>query len=998
MIGKDDERDSENCRGDHPVEKSAVQVPGDTPRFPVVGLGASAGGLEALEAFYRAVPEDCGMAFIVVMHQSPNEVSLLPELLQKCTRMPVVPANDGVKLAANQVYIAPPGAKLELSNGRLRLSHDSGLHELPLPIDFFFRSLAADQKERAVAIVLSGTGTDGSLGVREIKALSGVVMVEDPESARFTGMPTSAIATGTADYVLPPDAMPDRMLAHVQRSFRGLSSTSEVVDESLDSSLPKIIAVLRRRTGHDFSRYKSTTIRRRIERRMHVHQIDKMQRYLRYLGDQPDEIDKLFAELLIGVTTFFRDPEAFEVLAADVIPQILASKKEGDSVRVWIPACSTGEEAYSIAIVLHECMDQIGKRFDVQIFSSDLDRAAIDRARTGIYPSGIAADISPHRLARFFIERKGVFQVQNAIREMVVFAPQNLISDPPFSKLDLISCRNLLIYLEPELQKKVLSIFHFALNPEGYLLLGSSETIGDSIDFRLVHKKWKVFRRIESAVNFVAAFPLQSDSIGSDSNQVPERERNMASRASSLSQLAETLLAREYVPPSVICDQHGKIVHIHGRTGQFLEYASGTPRNNIIEEAREGLKSRLVAAIRTASGRDEPVVERNVRVGTNGGSISITLTVWRIAQPHELSGLLAVVFEPDDLVMVPEQTPKPADTKKHPLVPNERIEELEHQLQFTRESLQATIEEAETANEELKATNEELQSTNEELQSTNEELETSKEELQSLNEEILTINAELECKIEDLSTANDDMSNLLNSTEVATVFLSNELKVKRFTESARNVIKLIPSDVGRPVADLASALKYDRLVEDATEVLKTLKFKEFELQTHEGHWYLLRILPYRTSEDRIDGVVLTFLDVDRFKLAELYADSIVQTVREPLLVLDTSHRVVSANSSFYRSFNTNSGETEGRVVSELGNGQWNIPQLRDTLSEVARNDTVIEDFRVEYDCPGKGTKVLLLNARKLRNPADKSHRILLAIQDITGGGWITRSPESTDSA
>ena len=960
--------------------------------FPIVGIGASAGGLEALDAFVGNLPADTGMAFVVVTHQHPGHTSLLPELLSKETNVPVVTAEDGIVLRPNHIYVATPGGNLTMLNGRLHRLEVANLESPRLPIDHFFRSLAEDQRERAVCIVLSGTGTDGTLGLRAIKGASGMAMVQQPLSAKYAGMPSSAIATGLVDYVLPPEAMPFQLVAYVKGPYLQGAAVAAETPMITAEPMQKIFVLLRSRTGHDFSSYKSSTLRRRIERRMNVHQITAPNVYVRYLQENPHEIDSLFKELLISVTNFFRDPEAWETLGGEPLNALLKSRPDHHTIRVWVPGCATGEEVYTIAIILRESINRSCRHFDVQIFGTDLDSDAIESARSGRFPDGIAAEVSAERLQRYFVREDSTYRVRNEIREMAIFAPQNVIKDPPFTKLDMISCRNLLIYLNADLQKKLLPIFHYALRPGGILLLGPSETIGGFSDlFEVVDKHWKIFRRKEGAspVRSLPDIPAQAVVAGSETPVaalVPA-----PSKVKQISTIIERLLVARFVPASVVVTNRGDIVFIHGRTGSYLEPSEGHPRNNIIEMAREGLRIELAAAIRQASLSGQDVLRENIRVKTNGSFEDVHLSVARLHEPESARGLLLVTFR-----TAPPASPEPPSEgrgrkpgRKSEGDPN-RIVQLEQELQLTRESLQTAFEELETSNEELKSANEELQSANEELQSINEELETSKEEMQSLNEELTTVNAELQSKVEDLSQANNDMQNLLNSTDVATIFLDHELNVKRYTDQARRLINLIPSDIGRPIGDLATNLRSANLAGTCEEVLRTLSFSETEVVNADGHWYLMRIMPYRTIENVIDGLVLTFVNIDRLKQlesngskAKQFFEAIVDTIREPLIILDQSLVVVSANRAFYRTFKTSSKQTLGEPVYELGAGQWGKPELRELLEKILPRNGAFEDFELEAEFPKIGHRVFILNARRLEQAEGLPGMILLSMEEAT---------------
>ena len=964
----------------------SLTLPLTSPGFPIVGIGASAGGLEAMEEFFRHMPPGSGMVFVVVSHQHAGHVSLLPSLLGKCTAMPVVEATDGMEMEINHVYVAPGGTNLAILHGTLHIIEPQSQDRIPLPIDYFFRSLAEDQKQRAIGIILSGTGTDGTLGLRAIKAESGMTIAQEPQSAKYQGMPRSAIGAEVVDVVQPADRMSEPLLAYARTLTRPALPLPE---RDLSQTLQKIFILLRDRTGNDFAVYKENTIHRRIERRMNVHQIENLRQYLRFVLANPHELDALFQELLIGVTSFFRDPQALDVLLDKGLPSLVEGKSEGSTLRVWVAGCSTGEEAYSLAILIREYLTQRKLRLTVQIFASDLDSRAIETGRAGLYPVGIAGDIPQDRLERFFTKVDGSYRVKKEIRDLVVFATHNLLSDAPFTKLDLLSCRNLLIYLEAKAQQKILPLFHYALKPNGLLLLGSSETIGgfDSL-FTVIDRKWKLFRRTAEPGTFphLERFPGRLMKGTSEIRAVSEGPPITSRRPASVPDLIQQLLVTRYAPAAVVVNGRGEVVYIHGHTGAFLEPAPGPPTHHLVEMAREGLQHDLALALHQAAGREDEVVRRNMQVKVNGDVILVNLTVKRIVEPENIQGLFLVTFEQ----VRTDKTVARKGAIERVAPPLKKGESgLTQELAFTKQRLQRTIEELQTSNEELKSTNEELQSTNEELQSTNEEVETAKEELQSLNEELVTVNSELQGKLDALSDASDDLQNLLNSTEVATIFLDNDLRIKRFTLEAKRVSSLIAVDVGRPLSDIVSKLTADRLLEDAQDVLQTLIVKEREVQANDGSWFFMRILPYRTSRNTIDGLVLTFLDITKMKGAEQVtkaarglAASIVETVREPLLVLDDQLRVVSVNQSFYRMFQVKPREVEQQLLYHLCHGAWNIPDLRRLLEEVLPKTASFQDFIVDKIFSHVGRKILALNGRRLEQETAQPNRILLAMEEV----------------
>lgn len=844
-----------------PLKQAAPKQEQD---FYVVGIGASAGGLAAFEAFFNKLPLNHNIAVIVVSHLDPKHVSILPELIQKATEMQVFQIEDGMTVEPDCVYVIPPNKNISIFNKRLQLENISNGRGSRMSVDTFFRSLAEDQKEKAVGIILSGMGMDGSLGLKAIKAELGLVMVQDPDSAQSNSMPNSAIETNLVDYILPPDEMPAALIQYTQSSFRKIVHSSPIMEKNVPPSLLKIYHLLRSHTGHDFSLYKQNTIFRRIERRMNVHHLDEMPQYVQYLQQTPHEIQALFKELLIGVTSFFRDDEAFQLLKQRLL-LLLNDKADDYCVRVWVSGCSSGEEAYSIAIILRECMIQLNKHFNIQVFATDIDDDAINVARTGFYPLSIVSDVEADILKRYFIKEEVGYRIKKDIREMVIFAIQNIIKDPPFTKLDLVSCRNMLIYLNAELQKKLMPIFHYSLKEGGLLFLGSSESIGGFTEaFIPIDRKWKIYHRK------AGLFPSTENQIGFPL-KIPSYERTTfrdpQTSIKSFPQLIERILLDEYVLPSIIVNKNGVIHYVHNDTARYLALPSGeTKANNVFEMAREGLKVELASAIRKATTQNKKIIYEGLSVASGNGSGPgvhfFNLIVKPLTIPEPLQELLLVSFQK---MISPVEIVKKQSKSRSGSKTSKAAEVLEQELQHTKETLQTTIEELETSNEELKSSNEELQSTNEELQSANEELETSKEEQNSLNEELVTVNTELQSKIDEFSKTAGDMKNLLDGTEIPTIFLNNDLNINRFTQHATKVIHLIPSDMGRPLSHLVSNLKYDNLVKDARAVLDSLIPKKAEVQTKDGQWYLLRISPYRTLENVIDGVVITFNEISKQK-------------------------------------------------------------------------------------------------------------------------------------
>ncbi|MBA1147933.1 PAS domain-containing protein [Ectothiorhodospiraceae bacterium WFHF3C12] len=826
----------------------------EVEKFPVIALGASAGGLTALEHFLKAVPTDSGAAYVVIQHLAPTQTSRLTELLGQEARISVVEATEGCLLEPNHAYVIPPGRYIAIADGALHLTEmDSGYR---LPIDFFLRSLAVERQDRAAAVILSGTGSDGTLGVQAVKGEGGIVAVQSPESAEYPGMPESAIATGQADFVLPPEDLSVALLGYFQHPLvpAGKSEPAE-----RNRELMSILALLRDRKGHDFSLYKHSTLIRRIRRRMAIHGLERYGDYLRWVRERPEELDKLFRELLIQVSGFFRDAEAFRTLEDSVIPRLFEGRQRDEPVRIWVPGCSSGEEAYSIAILLQEYMDSVGESWPVQIFATDIDERALNIGRSGRFPASITADVSPQRLRQFFGRRGESFEVVKALRQMLIFAEQDLIKDPPFSRLDLISCRNVLIYMGPELQKRVLSLFHYALNPGGFLFLGTSETIGNADElFETVNRGAKLYRCRTGTAGRMA-FPGG----GSLFPQPPAAMLTPTALAAArrettdIGALAQRAVLQEYAAPFIVVDGDNQIQYFHGRTGKFLEPPSGAPSVNVIQMCREPLRPRMRSILHSARAERRAVRGSAVQIDGAGGEELVRLTARPLSTPGGPEGLILVLLE--ELGPLADQ--EHIEVAQLNEGDSERVTFLEQELAYTKEALQATIEELETSNEELKSSNEELQSSNEELQSSNEELETSREELQSVNEELHTVNAELESEVEALSRASDDMNNLLASTDLGIIFLDPHLRVERFTPAATRIVPLIESDIGRPFNHLAHGLGYQRLEQDIRQVMDTLAQLERRVEDQNGNAYVLRIRPYRTSDGRVSGAVLAFVDV-----------------------------------------------------------------------------------------------------------------------------------------
>lgn len=928
------------------------------------------------------MPADSGMAFVVVQHLDPSHASILTDILQRSTPMPVIEAQDRMPVAANRVHVIPPNRDMLIENGALRLSVPSEPRSHRMPIDAFLRSLAAERGEAAVGIVLSGTGTDGTLGLRDILGAGGLTLVQDPATARYDGMPASAIKSGYVTQVLPAEEMPQALLtgtrALPQRPSDATARTPEV-----RGGLGKVLALLRSTTGHDFSQYKKSTIGRRIERRMVQQGIDSADVYGRYLKEHAAEVGVLFRELLINVTSFFRDPQAFDALRQSILPEMLAGKPEGYVLRVWVAGCATGEEAYSIAMLLREVLDEAHRDLRVQIYATDLDDDAIARARTGLYPPNIAQDVSPDRLRRHFVAEDAGYRVKKEIREMVVFAVQSVIKDPPFTRLDLLACRNLLIYLEPELQNRLIPAFHYALKPGGVLFLSPSESIGGHTDlFEPIERRWKFYRARPTIASTRAllngGLSWAADSVPADAHEA------RGVKALPLAEIAKRTLLQAFAPAAVVTDLQGNILYVHGETGKFLRPAPGQPTHNVVEMAREALAPTLREALHQAAAQGVSTLNRSVDMRVDGKPQPVSLSVRALPETDGSHAVLLVSFQEVAVAVPPEATR--ARRGRSSSTGAAHIAALERELAQAREHMGAMLEEHQAINEELKSTNEELQSTNEELQSTNEELETSKEELQSVNEELVTVNSELQTKIEQMGVMQDDMKNLLENIRLGTIFLDRHLAIRRFTREAVKVFRLVPADVGRPLADIRSELQGVDLLADAQAVLDSLVPIERETCTTGGTWYLARIQPYRTMDNVIDGVVLTFADITErvqataARQARELAEAIVDTVRDPLVILDAGLHVMSANAAFYRQFGGAAHSTVGRPLFEIEARRWDFPALRELLEITLPREHSFEDRRVDHEFAGLGMRRMSLSARRVVGKAAAHGLLLLAIR------------------
>jgi len=962
-----------------------------TDPFPVIGIGASAGGLAALKEFFSKVSKNSGMAYIVVTHMSPDQPSLLPELINRVSSISADFAKDGEKLKQDRIYIAPPDKEVNLFQNTIQLM-DISKREVSLHIDYFLRSLAGDQEENAAGIILSGTGTDGTLGLKEIKQQEGLVLVQSVESAEYRGMPESAIATGIADKVLPPGEMPGFLSDYfANRKTHKKDSQRPRIEKEEKNWVQKIFSILRTKLGHDFSSYKENTIFRRIQRRMDINQIKDPDQYIRFLREHPKETEALFREFLIGVTHFFRDRESFESLKKVLLEETINRINEGEELRVWVPGCSTGEEAYSVAIVIRECMQETSKQFDFQIFGTDIDNFAIQKAREGIFPGSIAADITEDRLSRFFTKEGDYYQIRKEIRESVIFSVQNILKDPPFSRLDLLCCRNLLIYLKGEMQKKLLPLFHYTLRPGGLLMLGSSETVGQFSNlFQVVDNKWKIYRRVQVPLSLQRDIEFPTG-IPSEPKSSDSPDTNKRKTIKDFALLTEKAILRLITPTSLLVDEKGTVLHVQGRTGKYLETISGPPSHNINDLAREGLKLELSSALRRARSTKEYQKREGISVKTNGTSQEIQLHIYPLKEPEEMKGKYLVVFEDEE-----EETPKQDSKKKETKKGKETTGEEDHHIAELEEELRETRERHQTTVEELESTNEELKSSNEELQSTNEELESSKEELQSLNEELQTVNSELEDKVSQLYRAKEDFQNLLNSTGEATIFIDNNLRIKRYTREVEAIINLIKTDLGRSLKDMEINLKYEGLIDDIQSVIDRLSPVEKEVQDKKGKWYLMRIRPYKTSENKIDGAVIVFFDIDAQKKTQeelqrineeqersrILIRKVFDMNNYPLLVLDREGNIVIANTALTDFISLPLDAIEGMSIFDLETPALNGSNILDQLHialEKALNDG--KSFSTSpFSISHRKDEEFIIRGEVIRQPEGDPYRILLAVK------------------
>jgi two-component system, chemotaxis family, CheB/CheR fusion protein len=963
---------------------------------PIVGVGASAGGLEAFTQLLKHLPTDTGMAFVLIQHLDPTHASLLTELLAKTTTMPVMEVCDGMEVLPDRVYIIPPNRELVLVGNKLELSAREKTHGRYLPIDRFFQSLAAHRQQQAIAVVLSGADGDGAIGLAAVKAAGGITFAQDIASSKFEGMPDRAIATGCVDFILPPEAIAAELeRIGGQEDFAPRPPRQPavaVVSPPERDTLTTIFRLLRTKTGVDFTGYKPATLKRRISRRMALHNLEHWQEYVNYLQTHPAELGELERDLLINVTSFFRDPATFNVLKSTVFPAIIDQKSPGVGLRIWVAGCSTGEEAYSIAICLLEYLDERSIQLPIQIFATDISETAIDLARTGIYKPGAIGGVDADRLHRFFVAVEGGYQIGKSVRELCVFARQNLIADPPFSQLDLISCRNVLIYLGAELQQQLMPIFHYALTPNSFLMLGTSESIGGFSDlFAPVDKKSKIYVRNLAPRSPYLRFNSSDRALEKVKPMLPIDEDNR--NENNLDRAVDRIVLDRYAPVGVTIDNDMNIVQFRGQTGDYLTPPPGKPSFNLFEMAKPELSVELRAAVHQARQQQEIVRHEGVQVKTLDGVKTIAIEVIPVKIGTDSKPYLLVLFQASAPAVSATPTIAIAASGQSKKGKQTALEQantrLQQELTTTRECLESIIEEHESTNQALQVANEEILSSNEELQSTNEELETSQEELQATNEELHTINEELNSRNSELNQINNDLQNLLSSINIPILILDGELRIRRFTVLAQHLFNLIPTDLGRPLSDIQPNIIIPDLGASIRSVIDTLTTIERDVQDRTGHWYSLRIRPYRTSDNRIDGVTIGLIDIDTLKqtaaiveAARDYANEIVETVRHPLLVLDTDLRVMRANRSFYASFQLTPAQTEQQSIFELGDREWDLPSLRSRLETVISEQTEFQDFEVVQTMPPQTSRILSIDARQIRDDLQQQ-TILLAIEDIT---------------
>jgi two-component system, chemotaxis family, CheB/CheR fusion protein len=965
--------------------------------FPIVGIGASAGGLEAVTLVLRHLPKDTGMAFVLVQHLDPTHESALTAILARSTAMPAVEAKNNMRIEPDHLYIIPPNKQMGISGRRLKL-FPRGHANTDLAVDHFLRSLAEGEGNRAIGVVLSGNGADGTQGLLAVKAAGGITFAQSERTAKYPAMPGNAIAAGCVDFVLPPDRIGRELARIAGHPYIGPAEVEEEperVRPAEERLFEEILAILRQRMGVDFTHYKHATLRRRIQRRMVLHKFESLKDYADYLRSQAVEVRELYNDILIHVTGFFRDASVFQTLKKKVFPRIMKHKQADEPVRIWVPGCSTGEEVYTVAICILEFLGDRKQHNPVQIFGTDIHDNALDKARAGLYPENIKTDVSAERLRRFFLKSEGGYRINKSVREMCIFARQNVVVDPPFSNIDLISCRNVLIYLGQGLQRKVMPLFHYALKPSGFLMLGASETVGGYVDlFNLAERKAKIYSKkathLRPAVTFGPA--------GTDARLAPPEAPTPAAAAAYAPHLvdvqkqADRILLTHYSPSGVIINPQMEVLQFRGHTGPYLEHAHGEASLSLLKMAREGLILDLRTTVSKAIKQNTRMRQEGLRVKQNGHLIEFALEVVPFTVPPSAEKFFLVLFDPGPPAPEPGVGKRKALPGLRERTQKEQTEmgRLREELAATHESLQAIIEEQETTNEELRSANEEIMSSNEELQSTNEELETAKEELQSTNEELTTLNDELESRNTELETVNNDLHNLLASVNIPVLILSSDLRIRRFTTVAEKVFNLIPGDIGRPITDINLPLNIPDLPRVVMDVIDNLTTRELEAESRDGHWWSIRVRPYKTTDSKIDGAVIAVLNTDlvrgaaeQIKRGREVAEAMAQAARGPLLVLAQDLTVQSANRAFCQAFQIEAADLLNQRLYDAAGQQWNIPRLRELLEEILPRTPSFEGFELEHDFPKLGRRKLLLNAHRLTGDDGQHHLTVVGVEDVT---------------
>jgi two-component system, chemotaxis family, CheB/CheR fusion protein len=966
--------------------------PTERERFPIVGIGASAGGLEAFTELLSHLPIDTGMAFVLIQHLDPEQKSLLSEILSRSTQLPVHEVEDGMVVEPDRIYAIPSNTIMTIESGILHLTPREKSSRLSMSVDAFLTSLAADRGDRAIGVILSGANTDGSRGLEAIKAAGGITFAQSEDSARVSSMPNEAIATGHVDFILPPAEIAEK-LASISRHPYVTSPPSTVpIAASSDGKDPlgTIFGLLRTATRVDFTHYKHTTIERRIFRRMALYRQERLEDYVRYLQENPSEVQALYQEILINITSFFRDAGAFTALKQKVFPALTRERSPESPIRIWVAGCSTGEEAYSIAICLMEFLVDRPRKPLVQIFATDVSEEAIEKARLGIYSPHQVAEVSPTQLQRFFTRVEGGYQINKSVRELCIFARQNLIGDPPFSRLDLISCRNVFIYFGASLQKKVLSMFHYGLAADGFLLLGTSETAGETLDlFTPLDRPYKIYQKNPASGRLnldllAGAYPVAIASTNPNTGALNPDDLELYTAA-------DRVVLQQYAPVGVIVDAAMEILQFRGQTGAYLEPSPGRASLNLLNMAREELRIELLTAFHQAKQEGQSVHKEIITTGDTSSTVplrSVRIDVIPFKPTASGEDYFLVLFAERVPTVTNETTGDRLAEREQTGAERSQMQQLQQELATTKAYLQSIIEEQRSTNQDLRAANEEILSSNEELQSTNEELQTAKEEIQATNEELSTINEELYRRNAETSRISNDFQNLLGSIHIPILMLEGDLRIRRFTATAAALFNLIPTDIGRPLSDIKHNLRIEHLEQQILAVIDTLEPTNREVQSLDGHWYDLRIRPYRTLENLIDGAVVVLVDIntlkrvsEQLKEARDYAEAIVETIRESLVVLNENFEVVTANRAFYEMFQVLSGETENCQFFDLGNGQWDRPALRSLFEDLKTRNGQIQDFEVEYDFERVGRKTMLLNARRM--PLVEGRLlILLAIEEI----------------